>query len=348
MVDVAEIEKRVDRAVAATIPMNANMGGIELTQYLHMMELAKTMATCRAAIPEWMRASVGDCLAIWQMAARWGLDPYYVASKTYLMESKSGTLIGFESQLIHSIIESLAPLKGRLRHEIKGEGDNRYCEVWGTFKGEDAPHRFKSEILGKRVKDIGTNDRGNFRGSPLWLTKPEVQLFYDASRDWARINCPEVLAGVYAREELPDHEPVDVTPKLPTTLAERLRASKEAHAGDRGFDAAHIKNEVAKNGSTVIDGSANHDAAQHEAVSDEDDSTRHGGGSSTAERHGDDDGGERGVDDQAAGAVAGDNDQADGTSSVGQETAPRSEDQGDIFPPDRKPEAAQGKGKRKR
>jgi hypothetical protein len=342
MIDVTEIEKRVDRAVTAAIPMSANMGGIELTQYIHMMELAKTMATCRAAIPAWLRASVGDCLSIWQRAARWGLDPYFVAEKSYMMTNRQTgeTRIAFESQLIHAVIESLAPLKGRLRHEIKGEGDERYCEVWGTFKGEDAPHRFKSETLGKRVKDIGKSEKGYFRGSPLWLQKPEVQLFYDASRDWARINCPDVLAGVYTRDELTDHEPVDVTP-APSTLAERLRAAKDQHAGDRGFDADHIKNEVAKNGSTVIDGSANSDAANVETGNEPDNERdmdqRISGG---PDRGGD-------ADDQGGSEGAGDG-ASEGGEAVAGSPAPHGEesDQVEIFPPDRKPEAQSKKRKR--
>jgi len=341
MIDVTEIEKRVDRAVTAAIPMSASMGGIELTQYIHMMELAKTMATCRAAIPAWLRASVGDCLSIWQRAARWGLDPYFVAEKSYMMTNRQTgeTRIAFESQLIHAVIESLAPLKGRLRHEIRGTGDERWCEVWGTFKGEDTPHRFKSETLGKRIKDIGKSEKGYFRGSPLWHAKPEVQLFYDASRDWARINCPDVLAGVYTRDELPDHEPVDVTP-APSSLAERLRAAKEQHVGDRGFDAAHIKNEVAKNGSTVIDGSANQDAGQHEAVDNERDNERDVEG-----QRGDGDVGSGDADDQggSADAVEG---TAEAVEAVAGSGGAEAETQSEIFPPDRAP--AQGKGKRKR
>jgi hypothetical protein len=345
MIDVSEIEKRVDRAVTAAIPMNVSMGGVQLASYVQMMELAKTMATCRAAIPAWLRASVGDCLSIWQRAARWGLDPYFVAEKSYMMTNRQTgeTKIAFESQLIHAVIESLAPLKGRLRHKIVGTGDERYCEVWGTFKGEDAPHIFKSETLGKRVKDIGKSEKGYFRGSPLWLQKPEVQLFYDASRDWARINCPDVLAGVYTRDELTDHDPVDVTPSpAPSTLAERLRAAKDQHAGDRGFDADHIKNEVAKNGSTVIDGSANSDAANEETGNEPDnerDMDQRVGGGSDRGGDADDQGGSEGVDagtPQGGEAVAG-SPEADGEES----------DQVEIFPPDRKQPAPQSK-KRKR
>jgi hypothetical protein len=331
MVDVTEIEKRVDRAVTASIPVAVNLGGINPENYGQVMEFAKTMATCRAGIPDWLRTSVGDCLMICTRAMRWGMDPFFVAEKSYLMVGKGGaTKIGYESQLVHAVIESLAPLKNRLRHEIVGDGDDRRCRVWGTFKGEDAPHIFLSEPLGKRIKDIGRSDAGHFRGSPLWLQKPEVQLFYDASRDWARLNCPDVLAGVYTRDELPDMEPVDVTPKPSRTqeMAERLRNAKKASArGDRGFDHAHVENEV-RNGSTVIDESVNHDATT-EAVHERDNERDVEG------RAGDSGDGGGHADDKGTGAVA-----VEGTAQAGETAAgtdaPQGEVSGEVIPPDSK------------
>jgi hypothetical protein len=208
--------------------------------------------------------------------------------------------------------------------------------VGGTFKGENAPHIFISETLGKRVKDIGLSERGNFRGSPLWLQKPEVQLFYDASRDWARLNCPDVLAGAYTIDELPDMEPVDVTPAS-LSLTERLRAAKDAGAkANRGFDPAHIENEVS-NGGTVIDSSVNPGDAKTETANERDNKP-------------DDDGRSDGVgigkgdaDDKAGGAVAVGGASQDGEAAAG--SVAQGEDQSEIFPPDRKPQAQKRKRK---
>lgn len=342
MENIAEIERRIDRAVTATIPISANMGGIELANYLHMMELAKTMATCRAGIPEWLRGSIGDCLMIWQRAARWGLDPYFVAEKSYLMEGKSGTRVGYESQLLHAVIESLAPLKGRLRHEITGEGDERRCLVWGTFKGEEMPHKFRSEPLGKRIKDIGLSQAGNFRGSPLWLAKPEVQLFYDASRDWSRINCPDVLGGVYSRDEFPDmDDPVLEVTERTQTLAQRLRDArvKQVQKG-RGFDIDHVESEV----SNAAAGNVTTDGAEQQEVKDAD--IQGSGNAPVGE------GRTTPPDDRQGGGVhdsgvdiAGGGDQADGPRAAEPQAANAKEDQSEVFPPDRK-QAAKPKGKR--
>jgi hypothetical protein len=340
MVDVAEIERRVDRAITSAIPISVKLGGIDPENYGQVMEFSKAMATCRAGIPQWLRGSVGDCLMICTRALRWGMDPFFVAEKSYAMQNKSGEVrVGYESQLVHAVIEALAPLKGRLRHRFEGEGDDTVCIVSGTFKGEDAPHEYTSEPLGKRVKDIGRNEKGNFRGSPLWLQKPRVQLFYDASRDWARINCPDVLAGVYTRDELPDHEPVDVTPdsgKKTDALMQRLKEGREKHADHRGFDAEHVAREATL--SSVIEGSTNSGEAEQgendERVNEPDVEGRQADA-------GDRPDGDRNED---RGEVAVGDDREVGGEPAGQQAEDEDQGKEDTFPPDRTP--AKPKGKR--
>jgi RecT family len=264
MIDVAEIEKRVDRAITQTVPVHRSIAGVSAENLGQLTEMAKLMSVSKTAVPPYLRANPGDCLAIILRALRWQMDPFFVAEKSYAVSKGGVVSVAFESQLIHAVVETLAPLKGRLRHEIIGEGDQRRCKVWGTFKGETKPHEFTSETLGKRIEDIGFREKENldqdgnkttasvFKGSPLWLTKPEVQMFYDASRDWARLYCPAVLGGAYSRDEL-DVEPVDITPKPLDDLAQRLRDAKKARVDqERGFDVAHVE----RVGASIIAGDA--------------------------------------------------------------------------------------------
>jgi hypothetical protein len=324
MVEIADIERRIDRAVTATIPISTgSISGFKPENYLHLQEFAKTMATCKASIPAWLRGSIGDCLAITNRAQRWGLDPFFVAEQSYMMtNTKTGeTTVGYQSQLIHAIVESLAPLKGRLRHEIKGEGDDRYCVVWGTFKNEAEPHRFTGEPLGKRIKDIGRSSAGNFRGSPLWLQKPNVQLFYDASRDWARIYCPDVLGGVYSRDELPDHEIVDVTPP-PSKIAELVQRLKNSNLKDaKGFDPDRVAKEMQ---ASVLAGEAQKGEEDGEGSSNEPVVDSGGRDGPVDFRDGDNV--------EGGGGVSGGDDSPDGSKPVGQE-APAKENK--VYSPDR-------------
>jgi hypothetical protein len=198
--------------------------GLRFENAMQMAEAAKLMATAGPMLPEWLQGNVGGCWGIILRASELGISPLTLANWSYLVDNKGVKRVAYESQFYHAIIEARAPIKERLQHEIIGEGEERKCKVWATFKGETKPKEFLSETLGKLRP--GKNEYGKTKGSPLWDRKPEVQMFYDASRDWARIHCPDILGGVYAREEMeenedhfgPDHAR-DVSPKF----RERLR-----------------------------------------------------------------------------------------------------------------------------
>lgn len=229
MIDIAKIEQKIDHTIASTVPVDAELGGLTLENMGQVMEFAKLMSVSGAMVPEHLRGNPGACLAICSRAMRWKMDPFAVAEQSYITK----TTVGYMSQLIHAVVETRAPLKGRLRHEIIGEGEDRRCKVWGTFLRETEPHVYISETLVKLREARGKNDKGGVRGSPLWVDNPEVQLAYSAVRQWARLYSPETLLGVYARDEL-DDEPVDVSP--PSQVAALVQKLKDAKMPQQGFD----------------------------------------------------------------------------------------------------------------
>jgi len=307
MVDVNEIERRVDRAIAAPISVEER-GSLNLANLGEVMEFAKLMSVSGAAVPKYLRANPGACLAICTRALRWKMDPFAVAEKSYMVNNRGEERIAYEAQLVNAVVLAHAPLKNRLRDEIVGEGDERRCRVWGTFNGEDKPHEYISETL-KALRDArGRNDQGTLKGSPLWDTQPEVQLRYSAVRQWCRLYSPETLLGVYVPEEL-DGEPIDVTPPATiTSLAQRLRDKRIENA--RGFDAERI----AREGRQVIDGEAEETTANESTGTSGQPDVRGGQGQDTSGAGGDR---QQGGGDAVGGAA----DQAGGQ-PAGQEAAP--------------------------
>ena len=267
--DINEIERRVDRTIAAPIPVNADLGGLTLENMGQVMEFAKLMSVSGAAVPKYLRGNPGACLAICSRALRWKMDPFAVAEKSYMVVNKGEERVAFEAQLINAIVTARAPLKGRLRHEIIGDGDDRRCVVWGTFKNEDAPHKYTSETLGKLREARGRNEYGNLKGSPLWENQPEVQLAYSAVRQWCRLYASETILGVYTPDELEDgSKAVDVTPSKTEMLAQRLKDQKAQHADTRrGFDAEYVAKQAAL--SSTIEGDVNSDEAEIKGESDD-------------------------------------------------------------------------------
>lgn len=156
-------------------------------KFEQMTRIATAMAQAKL-VPKHFHGSPGDCLLVVEQAARWGMSPFAVAQKTYLI---SGVL-GYEAQLVAAVINSSPILEGRLRHEHKGEGSKLRCIVYGKVKGEDQERVQKSPEIGA----ITT------KNSPLWKVDPEQQLLYWTQRAWARAHAPDVMLGIYAPEDL--------------------------------------------------------------------------------------------------------------------------------------------------
>lgn len=233
----------------------------------HMMALADMMSTAVASVPLHFRGKKGDCLAVIMQSMQWGMNPYAVAQKTYLV---NGTL-GYEAQLVSAVIIARAPVTSRPRFEWFGTWEKivgKFVEresktkkddhgeaqkyrapaweikdeaglgvkVWATFKGESEPRELTLLMTQART-----------RNSTLWADDPKQQLAYLAIKRWARLYCPDVILGVYTKEEL--EEPrgeIDITPKTdaPDPSADLLLATligsleREAKHGFAGVDAA--------------------------------------------------------------------------------------------------------------
>jgi hypothetical protein len=171
-------------------------GGIIMPERLgDMIEFAQVMCKADVAIPKHLRGNPGACLAVAMRARAWRMDPFAVATKTYAVND----ILAYESQLVTSVINRHAPIKGRLVPRYVGAGAERQCILEPeTHDGQLLPYE------SPKVKDIGV------KNSPLWKNDPDQQLFYSSARAWARRYFPELLLGVYDPEEARTMR--DVTP----------------------------------------------------------------------------------------------------------------------------------------
>lgn len=222
---------------AGRIAVSRNAGGVSFATALEVMEFAKLMALADSAVPQPFRKNAGMCLAVTFQAIEWQMSPFQVANKAYVVNDR----IGFESQLIHAVIEARAPLQHRLDCRYEGEGPTRKCIVTGMFTNGDQ-REYESPQLGSiRVKN-----------SPLWHSDPDQQLWYYASRSWARKWCPDVLMGIYTREELAENpalgREVDDKTIEGSGLHKRLQGSEVSR--DEGHRPGHVESELDQIGTT--------------------------------------------------------------------------------------------------
>lgn len=223
------IESKIDRGIANNVAISRQSGGVAFNSMGEVMEFAKMLAVSGQAVPPHCRLQAGICLGIVVQAIEWRMSPYAVANKSYVVNDR----LAYESQLIHAVIEQRAPITARLRHSFSGSGDTRRCKVWATPRGETEPMVYESPELRTITP----------KNSPLWKSKPDLQLYYNTSRDWARAYFPDVILGVYAEDELeattvesfrkaPPTSIEDLTERLKPVIIEQPPAAEEPPVGN--------------------------------------------------------------------------------------------------------------------
>jgi hypothetical protein len=158
------------------------------------------------------------------------MDPFSVAQKTYFI--KDGSPPAYEAQLVNAVVYARAPLNGRLQIDWTGSWPNRKCTVTGHIIGDNNPK--VREVLAANIK---------VRNSPLWVTDPDQQLAYYATRAWARLYTPDVLMGVYTPDDddMRADKARDVTGSAEAPrAASRLDAFEQTMAGDAPMPADEI------------------------------------------------------------------------------------------------------------
>lgn len=167
-----------------------------------VVKFAEVMCRADIALPKHLRGNAGACMAVAMQALEWQMSPFAVASKSY----EVGGRIAYEAQLIAAVVNTRSGIKGRLKYRYDGEGNSLTCTVTGTLDGEECVYTSPT------VGSITT------KNSPLWKSDPQQQLGYFAARSWARRHCPEVILGVYDREEVEDFRGPDKAKNITPTF----------------------------------------------------------------------------------------------------------------------------------
>jgi hypothetical protein len=177
-----------------------------------LMSFADIMAQGTVATPAHLRGKIADCLAISMQAMQWGMNPFAVASKTHVVNG----VMGYESQLINAVISSSRAIHGRFKYEQVGD--------WSKWQ---VGNKASEQGLGVKVGAVLHGEEAitwaetlwiapvTTRNSPLWKTNPYQQLCYLALKYWARLYTPDVILGVYDKDELVPvvQQERDITPK---------------------------------------------------------------------------------------------------------------------------------------
>ena len=222
-----------------------NMMLFDDTRFAQLERVAEMMVSGKVMVPTHLKTK-GDFFAIVMQSAQWGMNPYSVAQKTFLV---NGTL-GYEAQLINAVVSTSTAIEGRFHYEYGGNWE----KILGKPPGKkQIPDRFNNgkmkwiDVKGWNDKDedglfikVGATIAGEdeitwseplymspitTRNSSLWINDPKQQMAYLAVKKWARMYTPGVILGVYTQDEI---EARDITPVAFEDLEkdEKLEAHK--------------------------------------------------------------------------------------------------------------------------
>jgi hypothetical protein len=240
---VSQVDKPLERKRVGDMEVD-KFAGLTFNEYRECVEFAKVMAQGKHSIPPYLRDNSGDCLAIITQSLRWHLEPFWVAQHSYVAKQES--MIAYDAAVHAAIVLSCGKLMSRPRYTYAGEGEGRTCTVAIVIRGETTPHEYTTPPFKQCAPPYG--DKGVRKGSPLWDKDPDQQLGYYAIRNWGRRHLPEVLGGVYDRDEFEEttQEEVETGPASPKLL-ERLPGKIEgAGFAENVIDAAIAKEATAE------------------------------------------------------------------------------------------------------
>jgi len=183
-----------------------------------LMDMANMMSVSGQMVRDFYRGNPGDCAALIMICQPYGFNPFMVSWKTYKASKSADAPVSFEGQLVNAMVNMSAPIRGRLKYSYDGEGQTRSCTVTGIDRETGDQITYTSPLF----KDIPV------KNSPLWKGDPDQQLGYYSARSWARRHFPELLLGVYTREEIEESSVRDITPKDDSPMVARLKAKVAA------------------------------------------------------------------------------------------------------------------------
>jgi hypothetical protein len=151
--------RAVNREIADVTPLAPVAEGISVApeNMGQVMEFAKMMATAKVGVPKHLRDQPGVCLRVVLQASRAGLDPYDLATESFVVND----VLAYSAKAIHAMVMSSGWVPGRLELTFTGEGEELTCRVTGKVVGAS---KAASEIY--KVKDITTRIRRSGRRTP--------------------------------------------------------------------------------------------------------------------------------------------------------------------------------------
>lgn len=157
------------------------------------LKMASTLAKS-TVVPKAYQGNEGNCLIAIEMAARINTSPMMVMQNLYIVNGNPA----WSSQWIIAMINSSHRYKTELQFDFGNaeEDGGLSCTAWAE---DYSGHKVCGpKITMKMAKSEGWLDKNGSK----WKTMPEVMIRYRAASFFGRVNCPDMIMGIYSKDEV--------------------------------------------------------------------------------------------------------------------------------------------------
>jgi hypothetical protein len=178
---------------------------------MHGFVLATKMAQMLSqstVVPAAYKGNVGNCLIALEMANRLGTSPLMVMQNLYIVNGTPA----WSSQFIIAMINNSKKYKTELLFDMQGKGEALTCYAYVEDKNGH-------KVVGPTIDMKMANAEGWVsKNGSKWKTMPEVMIRYRAASFFGRLNCPEMIMGIYSLDEvqegaIPANTPAPIIPE---------------------------------------------------------------------------------------------------------------------------------------
>jgi hypothetical protein len=187
------------------------------------MRMAKALSSSTIVPKDYQgEKGLGNSMIALEMANRLKTSPLMVMQNLYVVNGRPA----WSSQYIIAMINNSKKYKTEIQFEMKGKGDTLEC----TAYVEDYSDRV---IKGPKITmEMAKAEGWVSKSMSKWKTMPEVMIRYRAASFFGRLNCPDMIMGLYSVEEAKD---MDADFKVVDAVDE-LNQEVEEHANKIPID----------------------------------------------------------------------------------------------------------------
>ena len=190
---------------------------------LREFQLAQRMANALASstiVPKDYQGNMGNCLIALEMANRLNTSPLMVMQNLYVVNGRPA----WSSQYIVAMINTSKKYKTELQYHMEGTGDKLSCYAFAEdYNGH--------QVIGPTITmEMARKEGWVEKNGSKWKTMPEVMIRYRAASFFGRLNCPDMIMGIYSTDEAielgeQDYTVVDSFEKTETVIKEKANST---------------------------------------------------------------------------------------------------------------------------